>query len=89
MKKPSEGEGNRSADGLASFDTVLSKGMDGLICGCAGFFLHFTETLASSCMVVTAGTYKRKICLGTLLDINKRCRQIGQEGMQTISVMMN
>lgn len=88
MKKPSEGEGNRSADGLASFDTVLSKGMDGLICGCAGFFLHFT--VASSCMAVTAGTYKRKVCLGTLLlDINKRCRQIGQEGMQTISVMMN
>lgn len=58
MKKPTEGEGIRSADGLANFDAVLSKGLDGLICGCAGIFLHSTAALASR-MAVTAGTYKR------------------------------
>jgi hypothetical protein len=60
LKKPTEGEGIRSADGLANFDAVLSKGLDGLICGCDRFFLHFTETLASSRMAVTAGICKRK-----------------------------
>jgi len=60
LKKPTEGEGIRSADSLANFDAALSKGLDGLICGCAGFFLHFTEALASSRTPVTAGTCKRK-----------------------------
>lgn len=58
MKKPTEGEGIRSADGLVKLDAGPPKELEGIICGFGRKFLRSTEPLASSRKAVTAGTCK-------------------------------
>jgi hypothetical protein len=58
VKKPTAGEGIRSDDGLANVDAGPPKEREGVICGCGGKVVHFTEPLASSRMAVMAGTCK-------------------------------